>query len=181
MDFVVDSNLLCFYWGHFLERKQPAKNPPEIHDFHGSSVVKIHSMKFCFHLIFMGKENRQKTMLSSNRKQKRTPPTLFAWGGFFVSFLPRIPFFGGGSQHYETVLCFLGYVFGGATQTRIIPKMLQSIVCSFRTHSNPGTGAKTLKKRKPLPRGPNIENIQDFASGFRLSSDQSQIEIFNRD
>ena len=31
------------------------------------------------------------------------------------------------------------------------------------------------------PEGPNIETIQDFAPGLKLSSDQSQIEVFNRD
>ena len=33
----------------------------------------------------------------------------------------------------------------------------------------------------PFPEGPKIEKIQDFAPGLKLSSDQSQIEIFNRD
>ena len=32
-----------------------------------------------------------------------------------------------------------------------------------------------------FPEGPKIEKIQDFAPGLKLSSDQSQIEIFNRD
>ena len=31
------------------------------------------------------------------------------------------------------------------------------------------------------PEGPKIEKIQDFAPGLKFSSDQSQIEIFNRD
>ena len=31
------------------------------------------------------------------------------------------------------------------------------------------------------PEGPKIEKFQDFAPGLKLSSDQSQIEIFNRD
>ena len=31
------------------------------------------------------------------------------------------------------------------------------------------------------PEGPKIEKIQDFAPGLKLSSDQSRIEIFNRD
>ena len=31
------------------------------------------------------------------------------------------------------------------------------------------------------PEGPKIEKIQDFAPGLKLSSDQSQIEAFNRD
>ena len=32
-----------------------------------------------------------------------------------------------------------------------------------------------------VPKGPKIEKIQDFAPGLKLSSDQSQIEIFNLD
>ena len=36
-------------------------------------------------------------------------------------------------------------------------------------------------KGSPSPEGPKIEKIQDFAPGLKLSSDQSQIEIFNRD
>ena len=32
-----------------------------------------------------------------------------------------------------------------------------------------------------LPEGPKIEKIQDFPPGLKLSSDQSEIEIFNRD
>ena len=31
------------------------------------------------------------------------------------------------------------------------------------------------------PKGPKIEKFQDFAPGLKLSSNQSQIEIFNRD
>ena len=34
---------------------------------------------------------------------------------------------------------------------------------------------------KSFPEGPKIENIQDFAPGLKFSSDQPQIEIFNRD
>ena len=36
-------------------------------------------------------------------------------------------------------------------------------------------------QRESGPEGPKIEKIQDFAPGLKLSSDQSQIEIFNRD
>ena len=36
-------------------------------------------------------------------------------------------------------------------------------------------------KASHSPEGPKIEKIQDFAPGLKLSSDQSQIEIFNRD
>ena len=32
-----------------------------------------------------------------------------------------------------------------------------------------------------IPEGPKIEKSQDFAPGLKFSSDQSQIEIFNRD
>ena len=32
-----------------------------------------------------------------------------------------------------------------------------------------------------VPEGPKIEKIQDFAPGLKFSSDQSQIESFNRD
>ena len=31
------------------------------------------------------------------------------------------------------------------------------------------------------PEGPKIEKFQDFAPGLKFSSDQSQLEIFNRD
>ena len=35
--------------------------------------------------------------------------------------------------------------------------------------------------RTKIPEGPKIEKIQDFALGLKFSSDQSQLEIFNRD
>ena len=34
---------------------------------------------------------------------------------------------------------------------------------------------------KENPEGPKIDKVQDFPAGLKLSSDQSQIEIFKRD
>ena len=62
--------------------------------------------------------------------------------------------------------------------------------CSSETrkrHIFPGSEGSTTTPlrlpaaKKPYPEGPKIEEIQDFAPGLKFSSDQSQIEIFNRD
>ena len=43
------------------------------------------------------------------------------------------------------------------------------------------SAAAVYKNPVPYPEGPKIEKNQDFAPGLKFSSDQSQIEIFNRD
>ena len=49
---------------------------------------------------------------------------------------------------------------------------------------SPGTSGEvweTSREALDCPEGPRIEKFQDFAPGLKISSDQSQIEIFNRD